>query len=44
MIYKSKQNGNDFNKFIAEQAEMILHSGKAEVYKALQKGAVSFVQ
>ncbi len=41
MIYKSKQNGNDFNRFIAEQADMILHAGKAEVYKALQKGAVS---
>lgn len=41
MIYKSKQNGNDFHRFIAEQADVILHAGKAEVYKALQKGAVS---
>lgn len=41
LIWRSKQKGNDFNRFIDEQSKMILHVGKAEVYKALQQGAVS---
>jgi hypothetical protein len=41
LIYKSKQKGNDFNKFIDEQAKSILHANKVGVYKAIVQGAVS---
>lgn len=41
MIHRTKQNGNDFRKFIDEQSKMMLQVGKFEVYKALQQGAVS---
>lgn len=40
-IYRAKKNGNDFQKFIDEQAKMILHQNKVAVYKAVVDGAVS---
>jgi len=40
LIYKSKQKGNDFSKFIEEQRKSLLHLNKLGVYRALIKGAV----
>ena len=40
LIYKAKQKGNDFSRFIEEQRKSILHLNKLGVYRALVKGAV----
>ena len=40
LIYKAKQKGNDFSKFIDEQRKSILHLNKLGVYRSLIKGAV----
>jgi len=40
LIYKAKQKGNDFSKFIEEQSKSVLHLNKVGVYRALVKGAV----
>ena len=40
LIYKAKQKGNDFSKFINEQRKSILHLNKLGVYKALIQSAI----
>lgn len=41
LIWKSKQKGNDFNEFINQQSQMLLHNNRVGVYKAVIDGAVS---
>jgi len=40
LIYKAKQKGNDFSKFIEEQRKSVLHLNKVGVYKALIQSAI----
>ncbi len=40
-IYRARKSGNDFNKFIDEQAKSILQANKLAVYDRLAEQAVS---